>query len=56
MRTLYFRPVVSSSVFYLLFSLKRAARGSLKIQEATNRQKFAISAPAHNFLGLCLHN
>jgi len=33
-------------------SLKRAARGSLKIQDAKHRQKFAIWAPSHNFVGL----
>jgi len=32
--------------------LKRAARGSLKIQHAENRQKFTIWAPSHNFVGL----
>jgi len=32
--------------------LKRAARGSLKIQD----QKFAICAPSHNFVGRCLRN
>jgi len=36
--------------------LKRAARGSLKIQDAKNRQKFAIWAPSHNFVGLYLCN
>ena len=36
--------------------LKRAARGSLKIQDAKNRQKFAISAPSYNFVGLYLRN
>jgi len=79
MRTLYFRPVVSSSSFFLLFSspdlsgrtvdvyrtfthgvalvrilnagLKCAARGSLKIEDAKNRQKFAICATSHNFVG-----
>jgi len=34
--------------------LKRAARGSLQIQDAKNRQKFAIWAPSHNFVGLYL--
>jgi len=34
--------------------LKRAARGSLKIQDAKNRQKVAIWAPSHNFVGLYL--
>jgi len=36
--------------------LKRAACGSLKIQDAKNRQKFAIWAPSHNFVGLYLCN
>jgi len=36
--------------------LKRAARGSLKIQDAKYRQKVAIWAPSHNFVGLYLHN
>jgi len=31
--------------------LKRAARGSLKIQDAKNRQKVAIWAPSYNFVG-----
>ena len=30
--------------------LKHAARGSLKIQDAKNRQKFVICAPSHNFV------
>jgi len=34
--------------------LKRAARGSLKIQD-TYRQKFDILAPSHNFVGLGLY-
>jgi len=34
--------------------LKRAARGSLKIQVAKNLQKVAIWAPSHNFVGLYL--
>jgi len=34
--------------------LKRAAGGSLKIQDAKNRQKFAIWAPPHKFVGLYL--
>jgi len=34
--------------------LKRVARGSLKIQHAKNRQKVAIWAPSHNFVGLYL--
>ena len=36
--------------------LKRAAHGSLKIQYAKNRQKFAICAPSYNFVGLYLRN
>jgi len=32
--------------------LKRAARGSLEIQDAKNSPKIAISAPSHNFVGL----
>ena len=32
--------------------LKRAARGSLKIQDPNNRQKFGIWALLHNFVGL----
>ena len=36
--------------------LKRAARGSLQIQDAKNRQKIAIWAPSHNFVGLYLRN
>jgi len=36
--------------------LKRAARGSLKIQDAKITQKFAICAPSHNFVGLYLRN
>jgi len=36
--------------------LKRAARGSLKIQDAKNRQKVAIWAPSHNFVELYLRN
>jgi len=30
--------------------LKRAARGSLKMQDAKTRQKFAIRAPSHDFV------
>jgi len=37
-------------------SLKRAVRGSLKIQDAKNRRKFAICAPSHEFVGLYLPN
>jgi len=33
-----------------------AARGSLKIQDAKTRQKVAIWAPSHNFVGLYLRN
>jgi len=36
--------------------LKCAARGSLKIQDAKYRQKSAIWAPSHNFVGLYLRN
>ena len=36
--------------------LKRAARGSLKMQDAKDRQKIAILAPSHNFVGLYLRN
>jgi len=36
--------------------LKRAAGGSLKMQDAKYRQKFAIWAPSHNFVGLYLCN
>jgi len=32
--------------------LKRAARGSLEMQDPKHRQKFAIWAPSHNFVGL----
>ena len=35
---------------------KRAARGSLKIQDTKNCQKFAICAPSNNFVGLYLRN
>ena len=35
---------------------KRAARGSLKTQDAKKSQKFAICAPSHNFVGLYLRN
>jgi len=31
--------------------LKHAARGSLKIHNTKNSQKFAICAPSHNFVG-----
>jgi len=31
--------------------MKRAARGSLKIQDAKNCQKFAVFAPSHTFVG-----
>jgi len=36
--------------------LKCAARGSLEMQDPKNSQKFAISAPSHNFVGLYLCN
>jgi len=36
--------------------LKRAAHGLLEIQDAKNRQKFAICAPSHNFVWLYLRN
>jgi len=36
--------------------LKRAARGSLKMQDAKNSQKFAIWSPSHNFVELYLRN
>jgi len=36
--------------------LKRAARGSLQIQDAEDHQKFATWAPPHNFVGLYLCN
>ena len=36
--------------------LKRAARGLLKVHDAKNRQKFAIWAPSHKFVGLCLRD
>jgi len=36
--------------------LKCAARGSLKVEDAKNRQKFAIWVPSYNFVGLCLCN
>ena len=36
--------------------LKRAARGSLKIQVAKTSPKIAIWAPSHNFVGLYLRN
>jgi len=34
--------------------LKRAARGSLKIQDPKNVKKCDIWAPSHNFVGLYL--
>ena len=34
--------------------LKRAARGSLKVQDAKKQPKIAIWAPSHNFVGLYL--
>jgi len=36
--------------------LKRAAPGSLKIQDAKMLPKIAIWAPSHNFVGLYLRN
>jgi len=36
--------------------LKCAARGSLEMQDPKNRQKLAIWAPSHNFVGLYLCN
>jgi len=36
--------------------LKRAARRSLEMQDAKNRQKVAICAPSYNFVGLYLCN
>jgi len=36
--------------------LKRAACGSLKIQDAKSRQKIAIWAPSYNFVGLYIRN
>ena len=36
--------------------LKRAARCSLKVQDAKDLQKFTIWAPSHNFVGLYLRN
>jgi len=36
--------------------LKHAARGSLEMQDAKNRQIFVICAPSHNFVGLYLRN
>jgi len=36
--------------------LKRAACGSLKIQDVKNRQKIAFCAPSHNFVRQCLSN
>jgi len=36
--------------------LKCAACGSLKIQDAKNRQKFAICVPSHNFVRLYFRN
>ena len=36
--------------------LKRAARGSLEMQDSKNCQKLAICAPSHNFVGLYLRN
>jgi len=36
--------------------LKRAARGSLKIQDEKNSPKIAIWAPSHNFVVLYIRN
>ena len=36
--------------------LKCAARGSLEMPDPKNRQKVAIWAPSHNFVGLYLRN
>jgi len=36
--------------------LKRAARGSLEMQDPKNRQKVCIWAPLHNFVRLYLRN
>jgi len=36
--------------------LKRAARGSLEMQNARNRQKVAICAPSYSFVGLYPRN
>jgi len=36
--------------------VKCAARGSLEMQDPKNRQKLAIWAPSHNFIGLYLRN
>jgi len=36
--------------------LKCTARGSPKNTGRKKRQKMAISAPSHNFAGLCLRN
>jgi len=36
--------------------LKRAARGSVKIQDAKKSPKIAIWAPSHKFVGLYLRN
>jgi len=47
---------ITAKISHRNTKLKRAARGSVKIQDAKNRQKFAIYAPSHNFVWLCLHN
>jgi len=36
--------------------LKRAARGSLEMQDPKKSQKITILAPSHNFVGLYLRN
>ena len=41
---------------YHTSGLKCTARSLLEIQDPKNRQKFAISALLHNFVGLYLHN
>ena len=47
----FFSRLVSAVSYWMQIQnagLKCAARGSLKIQDATNRKKFAICAPSHN--------
>jgi len=41
---------------YRSTGLKRAARGSLEMQDANNRQKVAICTSSYNFVGLYLRN
>jgi len=59
-RPLCFCPVVTSSIFYLLFSSPNLNGHRLDVyhtavrphmQDAKCRQKFAICAPSHNFVG-----